>query len=228
MRARVGVVSDDVGERYDRVAELYASLFLDELERDHAAVEWLGVFAERTRGLQPVADLGCGPGHVVDHLAGRGVEVVGIDASPGQLAEARRAFPDHEFQLGDLRALDAPDRSFGGIVSRYSIIHLHPADLGRVFTEWNRVVEPGAPILLSFFGSTSPAAHGTPFDHQVTTAYELWPNEVARQLRECGFVDAEIGVAPPAPGSERPYDRAHVLARSGGNGTPGEAGERGR
>ena len=209
-------MSVDVRDSYDAMAALYASLNLDALDHDADARVWLARFAELAapRG-GPIADVGCGPGHVVDHLTRLDLTVVGYDLSPGQIAQARAPFPGSEFLVGDLAALDVDDSSIGGIVSRYSIIHLLPSVLGDVFDEWMRVLEPHGPVLASFFGSLSADAHGSPFDHKVTTAYELFPETVARQLSDAGFVDIEIGVHP-SPDGVRPFDQATVLARKPG------------
>ncbi|MGI9614337.1 MAG: class I SAM-dependent methyltransferase [Acidimicrobiales bacterium] len=206
-------MTDDVRASYDAMAELYAALFLGELERDTNFQDWLARFASlATVQTGIVADVGCGPGQVVDHLSELGLNVIGYDLSRGQIAQAQKAFPDSTFHVGDLAAIDAADSSLGGIVSRYSIIHLLPARLCEVFVEWMRVLEPGAPVLVSFFGSTTADAHGTPFDHKVATAYELLPAAVADQLRDVGFTDIEVGVLPPPEGG-RPFDQGTILTR---------------
>ncbi len=204
---------DRVREAYDANAELYASLFLDELDRDTQSIGWLkafaGLAAER-RG--PVVDLGCGPGSVVRHLSGLGLTVIGVDLSPGQVAQARRAFPELDFEIGDLTELRFDESSLGGIVARHSLIHLDPSDLGSVFVDWHRAMEPGAPLFISFFGSRSPDAHGTPFDHKVVTAYELFPATVGQQLRDAGLAEVEVE-SIPIPEGGRPFDHTTVLAR---------------
>ena len=87
-----------------------------------------------------------------------------------------------------------------------------PSRLGAVFAEWMRVLEPGAPVVVSFFGSLTPEAHGTPFDHTVVTAYELFPAVIANEMQVGGFTDIEIGVLDPPDGG-RPFTQATVLAR---------------
>ena len=134
------------------MAEQYAALFVGDLDRDPNGRDWLAAFAELAATRDgAVADLGCGPGHVVNHLSELGLTAVGYDISPNQIAEARNTFPDSQFHVGDLAALDNPDSSLGGIVARYSLIHMAPSRLGDVFGEWMRVFEPGAPVLVSFF-----------------------------------------------------------------------------
>lgn len=59
--------------------------------------------------LQPVPgerilDLGCGTGHLTAELARRGAEVVGLDHSPAMIGQARAAFPQCRFEVGDARA----------------------------------------------------------------------------------------------------------------------------
>ena len=87
---------------------------------------------------------------------------------------------------------------------------MHPSRLSEVFTEWMRVLEPGAPVLVSFFGSITADAHGTPFDHKVVTAYELFPATIAHQMEDAGFTDAEIATRPPPEGG-RPFDQGTIL-----------------
>lgn len=213
-------MTGEVRDAYDAMAGLYAELFCEELDRDTNGTNWLAAFAQlATTSSNPVADLGCGPGHVTNHLSGLGLEVVGSDLSPGQIAEARKAFPRLPFRVGDLAALDVADASLGGIVARYSLIHLHPSRLDDVFEEWMRALQPKAPVLVSFFGSTTAGSHGQPFDHKVVTAYELYPATIAQQLQGAGFCDVEIGVQPP-PAGGRPFNQGTVLARKPGQPAP--------
>ena len=199
---------------YDANAELYASLFLNELGGDAQSTRWLTAFAPLAavqRG--PVVDLGCGPGSAVHFLSELGLTVAGIDLSPRQVAQARQAFPDLAFAVADLAALPIARASVGGIVARHSVIHLRPSRLGRVFAHWFQALEPGAPVFISFFGSRSAATHGTPFDHKVVTAYELFPATIAQLLQKAGFVGIETE-ANPIPDGGRPLDHATLLART--------------
>ena len=83
-------MADEVRDSYDAMAEQCAALFLGDLDRDTTGRDWLAAFAKlaATRN-GAVADLGCGPGHVVNLLSGLGLVAVGYDLSPGQIAQAR-------------------------------------------------------------------------------------------------------------------------------------------
>lgn len=72
----------DIRESYDSAAAAYAEHLSDELAHKPLDRHLLNRFAEETRGRGPVADLGCGPGHVARYLSQQGVAVFGVDFSP--------------------------------------------------------------------------------------------------------------------------------------------------
>jgi hypothetical protein len=69
---------------------------------------------------------------------------------------------------------------------------------------------PGAPGLLSFFAADSSADHGRPFDHAVTTAFQICPQVVERQLSDVGLGVVRRGIRPPIEG-ERLLDHGTIL-----------------
>jgi SAM-dependent methyltransferase len=121
----------------------------------------LTAFAELVgRDARPrVADVGCGPGRVAAFLQRRGLDVVGVDVSPGMLAAARIAHPDIEFVEGQLDDLPVDDASLAGIVCWYSIIYTPPDELGAVFVELERALRPGGHLLLAFQAGDRDAIH---------------------------------------------------------------------
>lgn len=48
-----------------------------------------------------VLDLGCGTGQLTGRIAESGADVIGLDSSPEMIEEARRRFPDLQFDEGD-------------------------------------------------------------------------------------------------------------------------------
>ncbi|MFC7616317.1 class I SAM-dependent methyltransferase [Actinokineospora soli] len=167
----------------------------------------LGAFAELVRG--PVADVGCGPGHVTAHLAALGVEAFGIDLSPEMVGIARRAHPGLRFEVGTMTALEVEDGVLGGVLAFYSIIHLPPGEVAGVFGEFARVLAPGGYLLIGFFAGDESA-----FDHKVAVAYRWSVDRLVELLRDKGFVEVARMVREPYEG-ERPFQQGQLLVRKG-------------
>ena len=68
----------------------------------------------RGPGGRPRRDVGCGTGRLTAYLADLGLDVVGIDLSPGMVAVARRTYPSLRFEVGSMTALDLPDGGVAG------------------------------------------------------------------------------------------------------------------
>jgi len=137
---------------YDSVAQDYARLLAGALDRmpwDRAVLATFAELVARDR-LGPVADVGRGPGRITGYLHHLGLDVSGIDLSPGMLAVARHALPGLRFVEGSMTALDLPDASLGGLVAWYSLIHIPPVDVPAVLAELSRVLMPGGQLLLAF------------------------------------------------------------------------------
>ncbi|GAA2470674.1 class I SAM-dependent methyltransferase [Terrabacter carboxydivorans] len=175
---------------YDTVAVDYARLLEGELARSPLDRALLGHFAElvELEGGGPVVDVGCGPGRITGHLAALGLDVSGIDLSPGMVAEARRRHPDIDFSTGSLAALDLPDASVTGVVAWYSIIHTPPASLPQVFAELHRVMRPNGLLLPAFQAGGFSVRHEQAYGHTVTfEAHRHDPDHVAGLLAQGGF-----------------------------------------
>lgn len=201
----------DTKAAYDAVAARYAELFsgvLDTLPMERAL---LAAFAElvQAHDAGPVADVGCGPGHVTAHLHGLGVATFGIDLSAEMVALARRAHPGLRFAEGSMTALNVADGALGGILASFSTIHTPPAQLPAVFTEFQRVLAPGGHLLLGFFAGDDPLPQE--FDHKVTLAYRWSPDRLAELLRQAGF--AEVARMLREPGENERFRHAHLLVR---------------
>ena len=135
---------------YDTVAVDYARIVTGLDAEGPLDRAMLADFADRVDG--PVADVGCGTGRLTAYLAGLGLDVVGIDLSPGMVAVARRTYPSLRFEVGSMTALDLPDGGVAGVLAWYSIIHTPPEGLPSVVAELRRVLAPGGHLLLGLPG----------------------------------------------------------------------------
>ncbi|MFF5988008.1 class I SAM-dependent DNA methyltransferase [Prauserella flavalba] len=201
----------DTRAAYDAVATLYAELFSDVLETLPLERALLAAFAELVlaHDAGPVADLGCGPGHVTAHLHALGLSTFGVDVSPEMVALARRAHPHLRFDEGSMTGLDVADGVLGGILAFFSTIHTPPPELPAVFAEFRRVLAPGGHLLLGFLAGDDPRPREA--DHKVTLAYRWSPDSLAKPLREAGF--AELGRVLREPHDGERFRSGYLLVR---------------
>ena len=199
---------------YDRMALEYTSHVSREMTVPSLVRSVLELFAHQVQNgvTGTTADVGCGPGHVTAHLAGLGLDIVGVDNSPALLDIAREANPELRFEIGQLASLPFETGSLHGLVSRHSLIHT-PADLvPATLAEFKRVLAPEGLLFLSFFGAETPANHGDGFDHAVTTAYQLDISIMAELLDAAGFTEEVRIVRQPREG-ERQLPHGMFFAR---------------
>ncbi len=200
---------------YDDVAQDYGAKFSAELAGIPFERAMLSLFAELVRdaGGGPVADIGCGPGHLTAHLNTLGLNAFGVDLSPGMLAFARRSYPELRFVDGSMTALDLPDAKLGGLITFYSIIHIPTEHLGEVFRGFLRVLASGGYALLAFQRGDEHRHRSEAFGRRVSIDYYLrLPETVSALLAEAGFdVRAQLLREPNPP--EETVPRAFLLAR---------------
>jgi SAM-dependent methyltransferase len=204
-------MTDPVERSYDTVARAYARMFSGELAGKPWDRALLAAFAETVSG--PVADVGCGPGHVTAHLDGLGLDAVGIDLSAEMVAVARRAYPHLDFRVGDMTRLDLPDASLGGIVAFYSTIHLPPDRFPVALAEFARVLAPGGQLLLAFQAGAGEHRHLTDWHgHRVALDhYRRDPDDVTAALATAGLPVRATLLRHPEP-TEAAL-RCYLLAR---------------
>jgi SAM-dependent methyltransferase len=199
---------------YDAMAAEYREYTREELTRQPWERAVLGVFAElvRTRSPGPVADVGCGTGRLTAFLHGLGLDVFGVDLSPGMLAVARQEHPDLRFTVGSMLALDLPDAHLGGLLAHYSTIHVPDDRLPAVLAGFARVLAPGGHLLLSFQVGDEPLRLAEAFGHDVALEFHRRrPEHVAELVRAAGLA-VRTRLVREAEDGERTA-QAHLLAR---------------
>ena len=172
---------DAVRRAYDSRASVYIDAFGSADTASDGDRALLTAWASTVVG--PVLDAGCGPGHWSGFLHALGLEVEGVDATAAFVEHAERTHPGILFRVGDLRRLDLPPGSLGGILAWFSLIHLDPAEVPEVLERFAAALRPGGTILLGFFSGDALRA----FDHRVVTAW-AWPTaRMASALDRAGL-----------------------------------------
>jgi SAM-dependent methyltransferase len=201
---------DGIRASYDTVAGTYAATFGAELDGKPLDRALLAAFAETVT--RPVLDVGCGPGHVTAHLCGLGLDVTGLDLSPGMVEQARRTYPRGRYAVGDMTALQQDSGTVGGIVAFYSTIHLPDDVLPIALAEFARVLRPGGSVLLAFQAGAGERLHQTDWHgHEVDLDhYRRDPEAVAALLTAAGLDVRMRLLRSPEPTESAP--RAYLRA----------------
>jgi SAM-dependent methyltransferase len=199
---------------YDAIAVDFTEHFKAELQARTWERTFLAAFAEfvQADGGGVVADVGCGAGRVTGHLHELGLDVFGIDLSPGMLALARRDNPGLRFEEGAMAELDLKDGDLAGLVAWYSIIHTPPESLPAVFAEFHRVLAPGGHLAVAFQVGDGIMHYDEAFGHAVSLDFHRGsPERIVDMLTEAGFV-MHATLLREAYETE-PTPQAHLLAR---------------
>jgi SAM-dependent methyltransferase len=198
----------DTRTSYDTVAVNYADQLRDALAGEPYLRAILALFADliRSAGGGPVADVGCGPGHVTAHLHELGIDAFGIDLSPVMIDVARGDHPDLRFEVGSMTDLDLADASVAGLIAFWSLIHVPDDAVPTVFGHFRRALRPGGPLLLGFHVGDESRLKTQGYGGHPMKVYvhRRQPGQVTAWLRDAGFtVEAQMLLDPDdsAPGA---------------------------
>jgi trans-aconitate methyltransferase len=96
-----------------------------------------------------ILDIGCGTGHLTAEIAAAGAITLGIDASPGMIAQARQNFPKLSFQLIDASEFQS-EPVFDSVFSNAALHWMLDPD--RVAAAIARVLKPGGRFVAELGG----------------------------------------------------------------------------
>jgi ubiquinone/menaquinone biosynthesis C-methylase UbiE len=187
--------------------------------------QWAGTYDESGNGLfdldQPMVvetvdalpigtalDAACGTGRLTTHLVERGHRVIGVDASPDMLEQARRLLPSASFALGDLRRLPLADDSMDFAVNGLALTHVDA--LEPVLAEFARVLRPNGHLIISdvhpelvLRGSVVTAV-GPAQQPQMAATYRHTVSDFLRAALGAGFLVRRFDEQPRPEASDEP------------------------
>ena len=201
-------------DSYNRIAQEYATRIYGELAHKPFDRELLERFADRVRRVGQVCDLGCGPGHVARYLHDLGVDIFGMDISPGMVEKARELNPDIEFRQGDMRSLPVEENSWAGITAFYSLIHIPRDAMISTLRELWRVLLPGGVLFLAFHIGEADVHRDELWGHPVSLDFLFFTSDEMRGYLEAAEFTVEmITEREPYPDVEHQSRGCYVFAR---------------
>ncbi|HTU13286.1 MAG TPA: methyltransferase domain-containing protein [Allosphingosinicella sp.] len=151
---------------------------------------WLDRFLARVRPGGTILDIGCGSGQpIARYLIEQGFRLTGIDSAPSFIAMCRARFPEHQWEVADVRSLDL-GRRFDGLIAWHSaFFHLTPEAQAPLFPRLAAQAAPGASLLFTSgpeHGELIGAWQSEPLYHG-----SLGPDEYRALLAANGFAAVE-------------------------------------
>ena len=164
-------------------------------------------YLELIAGHEPVIDLGCGRGELLDLLREAGVEYAGVDFDAGMVEHCRAK--GHDVSHGDAAAFlaDRENGSLGVVFSAQVIEHLPQEELLRLLELGHRKLRPGGLLVAETVNPHSVQALKT-FWVDLTHRQPIFPEVALALARFSGFESAFV-FHPNGTGS---YDADRVSA----------------
>jgi SAM-dependent methyltransferase len=170
----------------------------------------LPMVARHLHGARRVLDVGCGEGQVARHLAGLGIEMVGVDPTTSQIAVAQHRGSGPSYAEGRADALPCRDGAFDAVLLCVALEHVDAFDTA--IDEVARVLEPGGRFVLVLCHPLLQAPGAAWIDDRIADQH-YW--------RISAYLDDHVVVDEVAPGVElrflhRPLHRyVHALGAAG-------------
>ena len=146
----------------------------------------------------PVVDIGCGRAELVEMLAKRGVEAIGVDTDPSMVAEARDRGLDVRQVDGNSFLRSREPGSLGAIIATHLVEHLEFADLVELLELAATRLRPGGLFIAETPNPTSLIVLGNSFILDPTHLRPLHPSLLTFLCEGAGFRDVRLRFHAPA------------------------------
>lgn len=135
-------------QRFDEFAEEYASRF----ENVSGYIGQLTFFTNQIKAEKPsILELACGPGNVTKFLKNRFPEsrILGVDLAPKMIELARKAIPEVDFRVMDVRDILSIPEKFDAVMCSFCLPFLSKDDAAKLIADCSSLLNPGGLIYLS-------------------------------------------------------------------------------
>jgi SAM-dependent methyltransferase len=154
-------------------------------------------------GSSDVLDVGCGRGEFLELLQQSGITARGLDLNfeMVEICRARGLDVAHGDAVTYLRGL--PEESLGGLFAAQVVEHLPPDYLLTFLSEAQRVLRPGARLVLETVNVACWYAFFQSYMRDITHARPLHPDTLQYLVTASGFTAAEVQYRVPVPEASR-------------------------
>ncbi|MZP29510.1 methyltransferase domain-containing protein [Heliobacterium undosum] len=129
-------IQDIISKRYD--TDYHGHPIMDSWDES-----FFDVIKDNYQKGDRILDIGCGPGSIWKYL--KRLEspgcLVGIDLSPGMIAEAQKKYPDGDFRVGSVLALPFEAGAFDMVIASSVLHHVPDEYLEKALQEIYRVLD---------------------------------------------------------------------------------------
>ena len=135
-------------QRFDEFAEEYATRF----ENVSGYLNQLSWFVSQVKTANPaILELACGPGNVTKFLKNYFPEsrILAVDLAPKMIEIARKALPDVEFRVMDVRDISVIAEKFDAVMCSFCLPFLSKEDAAKLIADSSALLNPGGVIYLS-------------------------------------------------------------------------------
>ena len=146
----------------------------------------------------PVVDIGCGRAELVELLARRGIEAIGVDTDPSMVAEARDRGLDVRQVDGSSFLREREPGSLGAIIATHLVEHLEFADLVELLDLAATRLRPGGVFIAETPNPTSLVVLGNSYILDPTHLRPLHPSLLTFLCEGAGFRDIRLRFHAPA------------------------------
>ena len=155
-------------------------------------------YLEQLAAHPPVLDIGCGNAGLVEALAGRGVEAIGIDSDPSMVAEARDRGLDVRLVDALTFLRDRAPGSLGAIIATHLVEHLQLAELVELLELAASRLRPGGLFITETPNPASLIVLGNSYVLDPTHVRPMHPSLLTFLCEGAGFRDVRLRFYSPA------------------------------
>jgi SAM-dependent methyltransferase len=181
--------SGRVGQLFDYTG--FERTFRGDAEQIQASqIERYGELMAAVEG--PVVDVGCGRGEFLQHLAGQGVQVLGVEPDEGMAAAAEAAGVPVRRCTASEYLESVPDGSLGAVISLQVVEHLPFADVLRLVDLAAAKLRPGGLFVAETPNPASWIVMHSSFILDPTHRWPLHPALLAFLCTSAGMEEVEV------------------------------------